>query len=76
MPGGYGVGLGFESPEKLLVLVIVAAVMFAPSRLPELGRALGGAIRAFRGGLSETEGPPSSASSVAEAEPDRPAGNP
>jgi len=63
---------GFESPEKLLVLVlvIVAAVMFAPSRLPELGRALGGAIREFRGGLAETDSRPPSASPVAGKEPD------
>jgi Sec-independent protein translocase protein TatA len=33
--------VGFESPEKLLFVVLVSVVMLAPSRLPELGRALG-----------------------------------
>ncbi|HEV8100073.1 MAG TPA: twin-arginine translocase TatA/TatE family subunit [Gaiellaceae bacterium] len=39
--------MGFESPEKLLLVVLVAAFLLAPSRLPELGRALGQGIREF-----------------------------
>lgn len=47
--------MGFESPEKLLFVVLVAVVMLAPSRLPELGRALGQGIREFKVGLSDTD---------------------
>jgi TatA/E family protein of Tat protein translocase len=47
--------VGFESPAKLLFVVLVAVVMLAPSRLPELGRALGQGIREFKVGLSDTD---------------------
>ena len=47
--------MGFESPEKLLLVVLVAAFLLAPSRLPELGRALGQGIREFKAGVADSD---------------------
>ena len=44
----FGLGL----PEMLVVLVI-ALVVFGPSKLPSLGKSLGEAIRGFKKGLED-----------------------
>lgn len=44
----FGLGL----PELIVVLVI-ALVVFGPSKLPSLGKSLGEAIRGFKKGLEE-----------------------
>lgn len=44
----FGLGL----PELIVVLVI-ALVVFGPSRLPSLGKSIGEAIRGFKKGLEE-----------------------
>ncbi len=50
---------GLGMPELLVILVIVV-VIFGGSRLPQLGKGLGEAIRGFKKGLSsEDEGPSS-----------------
>ncbi len=58
-------GAGFEEaqmpfgiqPLHLVVIVIVALIIFGPSRLPEIGRGLGKALNEFRAGTKEmTEG--------------------
>ncbi len=38
---------GFGMPELIMVMVIIL-VVFGPAKLPQLGSALGGAIRGFR----------------------------
>lgn len=38
---------GFGMPEMIIVLVI-ALVVFGPTKLPELGKALGSGIRNFK----------------------------
>ena len=44
-------------PLHLVVIVIVALIIFGPSRLPEIGRGLGKALNEFREGTREmTEG--------------------
>ncbi len=43
-------GLGF--PE-IVVILIIALVIFGPSRLPALGEGLGKAIRGFKEGLKD-----------------------
>jgi TatA/E family protein of Tat protein translocase len=44
-------------PLHLVVIVIVALIIFGPSRLPEIGRGLGKALNEFRAGTREmTEG--------------------
>jgi sec-independent protein translocase protein TatA len=44
----FGVGM----PELVIVLVLML-VFFGPAKLPQLGSALGGAIRSFRKGAEE-----------------------
>lgn len=43
-------GIGF--PEMIVVLII-ALVIFGPSRLPSLGESLGKAVRGFKEGLKD-----------------------
>ncbi len=43
---------GIRGPELILILVIVM-IIFGVGRLPEVGGALGKAIRQFRGSVSE-----------------------
>ena len=46
----------FGMPE-LIVIGVVALVVFGPSKLPELGKSLGEAIRGFKKSLSAPENP-------------------
>ena len=43
---------GFGFPEMMIILV-VALVIFGPSKLPALGEGLGKAIRGFKEGLKD-----------------------
>ncbi|ACM18484.1 twin-arginine translocation pathway protein, TatA/TatE family [Geotalea daltonii FRC-32] len=43
---------GFGMPELIIILVIML-VAFGPAKLPQLGSALGGAIRNFKKGSEE-----------------------
>jgi len=44
-------------PLHIVIVVIVALIIFGPSRLPEIGRGLGRALNEFRKGTREmTEG--------------------
>ncbi len=45
-------GIGF--PEMIVVLII-ALVIFGPSRLPALGESMGKAVRGFKEGLKGDE---------------------
>jgi sec-independent protein translocase protein TatA len=53
---------GLFAPMHLLVIGGIALLVFGPSRLPELGRGFGQAIRGFKAGLEEigTPRPPAS----------------
>jgi len=43
---------GLGVPE-LMVILVIALVVFGPSKLPSLGKSLGEAIRGFKKGLEE-----------------------
>ncbi len=45
---------GLGMPEMIVVLVI-ALLVFGPSKLPELGKGLGQAIRGFKKGMREID---------------------
>jgi len=38
---------------ELIVIAVVALIVFGPSKLPDLGKSLGEAIRGFKKSLSE-----------------------
>ncbi len=41
-------------PTELIIIMVVLALLFGSKRLPELGSAMGKAIRDFRRGVSGT----------------------
>jgi sec-independent protein translocase protein TatA len=45
-------GLGMQ---ELLVILVIALVIFGPSKLPQIGSGLGKAIRDFKKGLNSSE---------------------
>jgi len=45
---------GFGMPELIIVLVL-ALLVVGPSKLPQLGQSLGGAIRSFKKGVAEDD---------------------
>ena len=46
--------MGLGSTE-LIVILIIALVIFGPSRLPGLGKSMGEAIRGFKKGLEDDD---------------------
>lgn len=44
---------GLFQPLHLVVILIIALLVFGPSKLPELGKGLGEAIRGFKDGMRE-----------------------
>jgi sec-independent protein translocase protein TatA len=40
---------------ELLVIFVIALIVFGPSKLPDLGKSLGEAIRGFKKAMSESE---------------------
>ena len=42
--------------QELLVILVIALVIFGPSKLPQIGSGLGKAIRDFKKGVSGDEG--------------------
>jgi TatA/E family protein of Tat protein translocase len=47
--------MSFVGPEIVIVLLVVAALVWGPKKVPELARALGGARRAFEEGKKGKE---------------------
>ncbi len=46
---------GLFQPMHLIIILVIALVVFGPSRLPELGKGIGKGIRDFKKALSEDE---------------------
>jgi sec-independent protein translocase protein TatA len=53
----YTSGMGFDSPEKLVIVFLIALIVLGPSRLPELGRSLGQGIRGFKDSVEGRDEP-------------------
>ena len=49
---------GSLGAPELIVIFIVALVVFGPSKLPELGKSLGEAIRGFKKSINDSETTP------------------
>jgi sec-independent protein translocase protein TatA len=43
---------------ELIVIFVVALIVFGPSKLPDLGKSLGEAIRGFKKAINESDAPP------------------
>ena len=43
-------GFGFS---EMMVVLVIALIVFGPSRLPQLGEGLGKAIKSFKNGMRE-----------------------
>jgi sec-independent protein translocase protein TatA len=46
---------GLLQPMHLLLILIICLVVFGPSRLPELGKALGESIHGFKKAMNEDD---------------------
>lgn len=44
---------GRLGPVELILILIIALVIFGPSKLPQIGRSLGESIKEFKKGTSE-----------------------
>ena len=44
---------------ELLIILVIALIFFGPSKLGDLGKGLGDAIRNFKGSMKDGEQPPS-----------------
>jgi TatA/E family protein of Tat protein translocase len=62
-------GLGIQ---ELLVILVIALVIFGPSKLPQIGSGLGKAIRDFKKGISGDEPEESDKDVKKEESKDRP----
>jgi sec-independent protein translocase protein TatA len=51
---------------ELIVIFVVALIVFGPSKLPDLGKSLGEAIRGFKKAINESDRPPLEASKSSE----------
>jgi sec-independent protein translocase protein TatA len=49
---------GLESPLHLAALLVIAALLFGPKRLPEIGRSVGSGIRGFKRAIEGEDDPP------------------
>ena len=51
---------GLFQPLHLVIILIIALLIFGPSKLPELGKGMGEAIRGFKDGLKDHPAAPKS----------------
>jgi sec-independent protein translocase protein TatA len=57
------------APSHLLVLLVIILIIFGPSKLGDVGGALGKAIKDFKKAMNEPETPNSQAQKTAESKP-------
>lgn len=43
--------------QEIIIIGLIALLLFGPKKLPELGKAMGDAIRGFKKGMNETDSP-------------------
>lgn len=58
------------SPEGIIVLLVIALLLFGPSKLPSLGKGLGEAFRGFKDGIKgEPETPAKQENAAVKSDP-------
>ena len=63
----FGLGL-----QELLVILVIALVIFGPSKLPQIGSGLGKAIRDFKKGVTSDDGEETTAETKKDSSKDLP----
>ena len=58
--------------SEILIIAMIVLIFFGPRRMPEIGRAVGGALREFRRGLNEIQRELKEAERAAKIDPDVP----
>ncbi len=56
--------------SEILIIAMMVLIFFGPRRMPEIGRAVGGALREFRRGLNEIQRELQEAERAAKIDPD------
>jgi sec-independent protein translocase protein TatA len=51
-------GIFDPSPEKLIIVLVIALIILGPKRLPEVGKSLGKGFREFKDGITGHEAEP------------------
>jgi sec-independent protein translocase protein TatA len=59
------------APSHLLILLLIILIIFGPSKLGDVGGALGRAIRDFKRAMNDSETPPAQPKAI--ANPEQPA---
>jgi sec-independent protein translocase protein TatA len=62
------------APSHLLILLVIILIIFGPSKLGDVGDALGKAIRDFKKAMNEPDAPATTKSTQVEAKPSEPKG--
>jgi sec-independent protein translocase protein TatA len=57
---------GLFQPMHLMIILVIALIIFGPSRLPQLGEGLGKSIKEFKKALNEKEEPQATTKSVSQ----------
>jgi sec-independent protein translocase protein TatA len=57
------------APSHLLVLLVIILIIFGPSKLGDVGGAVGKAIKDFKRAMNDTEAPNQQAQKTAEPKP-------
>ena len=57
---------GLFQPMHLIIILVIALIIFGPSRLPQLGEGLGKSIKEFKKALNEKEEPQATTKSVSQ----------
>jgi len=57
---------GLFQPMHLIIILVIALIIFGPSRLPQLGEGLGKSIREFKKALNEKDEPQETTKSISQ----------
>ncbi|WMJ75825.1 MULTISPECIES: twin-arginine translocase TatA/TatE family subunit [unclassified Sedimentibacter] len=58
--------MGKIGPAELILVLVIALVIFGPSKLPEIGKAFGKSIREFKDNVNKTSDEPTEKDAVKE----------